>query len=86
MHKLFIIFGIGMFLHYKNINTFYMRKLIINAISKYKACCFRKNVKAEVNYDEIEPYSMTMLRLWDFGYENILPKSKYELIKNFIEK
>ena len=38
-----------------------------------------------VSYDDMEPYELTMLRVWDFGYSNILPPDKYEVIKPYIE-
>ena len=32
----------------------------------------------------IEEMDVTIWRLWDFGYKNILPKEDYELIKSYI--
>ena len=36
-------------------------------------------------YDHIRPYFITVFRLWDWGYKNILPKEDFELIKPYIE-
>ena len=34
----------------------------------------------------LESYSATLWRLWDFGCENILPKADYELIKPYVKR
>ena len=36
--------------------------------------------------DNMEDYTSTLFRVWDFGCENILPKADYEIIKPYIEE
>jgi hypothetical protein len=43
-------------------------------------------VNFKVNYDDMESYDETLFRLFDFGYKNILPKEKYDIIKPYINK
>lgn len=33
----------------------------------------------------LESFWCTLFRLWDWGYENILPKPDYELIKPYLQ-
>lgn len=40
----------------------------------------------EVNYCDMETFRETVFRLFDFGYTNILPKEKYEMIEPYIRK
>ena len=40
----------------------------------------------EVGYYDMEPFHATVLRLFDFGCTNILPKEQYEIIKPYIDK
>jgi hypothetical protein len=42
-------------------------------------------VNFKVDYDDMESYDETLFRLFDFGYENILPKEKYEIIRPYIK-
>lgn len=62
-----------------------MQIKINKAIYKYRCDCIKTNKIPKVDYDDEEAYEKTMWRLWDFGYKNILPKEKYEIIKEFIE-
>lgn len=39
-----------------------------------------------ISYDNIEPYFVTLLRLWDWGYTRLLPPEKFELVKPYIKK
>lgn len=86
IHTTFIAIGITVFLFYKSERTYKNHMYIVDAISDYRTDCWENKITPQVDYDDIEPYSITMFRLWDFGYENILSKSKYELIKKFIKK
>lgn len=61
------------------------RSRIIDAIHKYHLDCLRKDVEECVSYCDMETYDDTMLRFWDFGYTNILPKDKFEIIKPYID-
>lgn len=38
----------------------------------------------DVDYEDMELFEATLFRLWDFGYKNILPLEKFELIEPFI--
>lgn len=38
----------------------------------------------DVDYEDMESLEATLFRLWDFGYKNILPPEKFELIEPFI--
>lgn len=40
----------------------------------------------EVDYSDMEEYEKTLFRLWDWGYKRILPKGKYEIIKEYIQR
>ena len=82
----FIAIGIAVFLFYKSECTYKNRMYIVDAISDYRTDCWENKITPQVDYDDMEPYSITMFRLCDFGYENILSKSKYELIKKFIKE
>lgn len=72
----------------KNENTHKNRLIIINAIHDYY--CYRIDLGedpfAHVNYSDMEDYDKTLNRLWDWGYENILPPGKFEVIKHFIKE
>lgn len=70
----------------KNENTYRQHAKIDNAILRYQLCCIKKKVKPLVNYSDVERYAVTLRRLWDWGYTNILPKEKFELIKPFIKE
>lgn len=73
------------FMLFKNKVTLDMHIKINDAIHKYRCDCIVTNKIPKVDYDDEEAYEKTMWRLWDFGYKNILPKEKYEIIKEFIE-
>lgn len=69
----------------KNKNTFHMRKIIIDAIYRYQINQFYNgNFLINVDYDDMEEYDATMYRLHDWGYKNILPPDKFEIIKPYI--
>lgn len=60
---------------------------IVEAIAAYKKHCILYGSSGSedlVNYDDMEDYDKTLWRLWDWGYKRILPKEKYELIKEYI--
>ena len=70
----------------KNENTFKKRIIIIDAIYEYRLWCFYNNVNSEVNYTDMEDYDKTDRRWKDWGYTNILPRKKFEIIKPFIKE
>ena len=80
-----LIVAFCFFMLFKNKVTLDMHIKIHDAIHKYRCDCIVTNKIPEVNYSDEEPYEKTLFRLWDFGYRNILPKEKYEIIKEFIE-
>lgn len=43
-------------------------------------------VKYEVTYSDMRDYSSTVMRIFDWGYKNILPADKFEIIKPYIHK
>lgn len=46
----------------------------------------RGNFDYKVNCYDIESLDKTFFRLFDFGYKNILPEEKYEIIEPYIKK
>ena len=92
MVKLILIFLLSMiatciFLLIKNENTFENHVKIGDAIFRYRIDMIKQNnYNFEVDYNDIEPYDKTLLRLLDFGYTNILPKEKFEIIEKYIVK
>ena len=38
-----------------------------------------------VEFSDAENYDKTLFRIWDWGYTRLLPKDKYELIKDYIQ-
>ena len=79
------IIGVCIFGIIKTKNTYKKRIIIIDAIYKYAVWCIKNHVKAEVNYTDIESYDQTDKRWLDWGYTNILPKEKFEIIEPYIE-
>ena len=67
-------------------NTYRTRRIISQAIVNYSIHCYTIKVAPEVSHKDMEPYDQTLYRLYDWGYENILPKDKYDIVKGFIEK
>ena len=72
------------FLLIKNENTGRKRFRIIVAIENYYIEHIDTFEFLDM-YDHMEHYNSTLFRLWDWGYENILPKEDFELIKPYIE-
>lgn len=79
----------------KNDITYRNQGIILEAIFDYKIDMIdkaRKNgtimdgVKYEVDYSDMEDYNSTLWRIFDWGYENILPSDKFEIIKPYIHK
>jgi hypothetical protein len=80
----------------KNNVTYHNHDIIANAIFDYRMDAIDKaakngtiltdGVKYEVNYDDMRDYNETVMRIFDWGYKNILPEDKFEIIKPFIRK
>lgn len=63
------------------------RLIIIEAIAKYKSdACAYEEFEWTVDWSDMESYDKTLWRLWDWGYKRILPKEKFEFIKDYINK
>lgn len=72
------------FMLFKNENAFKNHTIIGDAIYQYHVDCVKHNRDILVSYDDMEKYTITEYRLTDWGYENILPKDKFEIIKPYI--
>lgn len=68
----------------KKENTSNKRTLIITAIYIYKMECSIEETKPLVDYSDMEPYSKTLWRIFDWSHERILPADKLEIIKEYI--
>ena len=72
---------------FKNENTYKNDMIIINAINDYNLNCIDRGCYTEViDYALMKDYNTIMWRLFDWGYENILPKEEFEKIKPFIKE
>ena len=73
---------------FKNENTFKNQVIITKAIYNYKIALIDRGILENglVDYDDMRSYGATLLRIWDWGYKNILPKDKFELIKPYIQE
>ena len=87
---------LGLFI-LKNENACKNRCIIINAIFVHHICVLKTRTfkdqnsfdmlrHFEVDYNDTEPYSKTLFRLYDWGCTRILPKEKYEIIKPYIKE
>lgn len=65
-------------------NILAKRNIIFSAIRDYHVELGA--MPHEVNYVDVERFSKTFLRIWDWRYEYILPQEKYEIIKPYIER
>lgn len=69
----------------KNVVTLHQFTKINNAIF-----CYNTNLSTSsywqnrIDYGCTKPYVVVLLKFWDWGYKHILPKDKYELVKNYI--
>lgn len=70
----------------KNETTCTNQLIITTAIGSYRLNCILNDQRPDVNYDDMESYTKTLWRLWDWGCKRILPKEKYEIIKDYIGK
>lgn len=66
----------------KNYITLKNRIIIYKAIRNYYRNCAYSDLH---NIEKtMEPYEKTLLRFWDWGYENILPEHEFEFIKPYL--
>lgn len=85
-----LLFGVELFclvMFAKTEVTGRQRMRIVNAIWRYECERFDKGCweKAEVNYNDMEPFDKTLFRLWDWDCKRILPPEKYEIIKPYLK-
>lgn len=85
---LFSIF-FSLLLLVKNNVTYHNYIILTDAIANYQKDLVDKGKydlygNNPVEFDDMESYDKSLFRLWDWGYENILPKEKYEIIKPYI--
>lgn len=70
----------------KNDNALKNRGIIIEAIYEYNTIMIASNKRRDkIKYADMESYDDTLYRWWDWGYENILPSDKFEIIKPYIK-
>lgn len=90
MHGLIFVLTISIIavvLLLKNENCFRNQMCILEAIYQYFQNNKPKDVAELVGmYNAIEPYEVTFLRLWDWGYTRIVDEETFELIKPYIKK
>ena len=86
MIALVVICCIGLFMIFKNENTFRNRLKIIYAIYIYQLNCLNDGSPITVNYYDMRSYGHVLYRFWDFGYKHILPEEKFKLIEPYIKK
>lgn len=97
MEKFMIGFAIGLgvisllgmvvlaFFAIKNHNTFIKQTSITRAIYNYKVEQINAGLPHnDVDYSDIEAYEKTLFRFWDWSNKRILPKEKYEIIKEYL--
>lgn len=60
--------------------------IILDAIRRYNLEKISKcSCNNTISYSLMEDYNDTFKRIFDWGYENILPPGQFELIKPYIE-
>lgn len=71
----------------KNEITYRNLMKIMDAIFAYQNDCIDKNdFNYKVNYSDMKGYDEVCDNWFDWGYKNILPPDKFEIIKPFIDK
>lgn len=63
-----------------------MHNVIMYAIANYHTACIQYGATFNVDFSDMEHYDKTCRRWWDWGYKRILPKEKFELVKEYIKK
>lgn len=82
---LFIAFIVCIIALIKNNNTYKQITIITKAIYQYQSDCIRnRNYKYLVDYPDMKSYDDVFNNFFDWGYTNILPKEKFEIIKPYI--
>lgn len=87
-----IMIAICCILLVKNCVTLNKQNTISDAIHAYHVEVIHNHnyltgdVEFKVEYNDIEEYTKTLFRLWDWSYKRILPEDKYAIIKPYIKK
>ena len=81
-----VVCCVGLFMLFKNENTFRNMEKIVDAIYIYQLKCLTDGSLTEVDYYDMRSYERVLFRFWDFGYKHILPEEKFKLIEAYIKK
>ena len=74
-------------MHIKNEVTYKNNLIISRAIYFYNIDRISKgDIDGILSYDVIKSYDKAFINVFDWGYENLVPKDTYALIEPFIEK
>lgn len=68
----------------KSNNTYRMHMKVLFAIGRYQTEQIKSGKEIEVYIGHMEKFDTTYERWWDWGYQNILPPDKFEIIKPYI--
>lgn len=79
-----LLMSIPCFMLLKNKNTFINHTTIVRAIYLYQTDNIKLGRASLVDYSDMEEYERTFSRFYDWGYKNILPKEKFDIIKDYI--
>ena len=60
-------------------------KAVMKAILEYQKDCCRNCEESYVSLSDMQSFLKTFIRIWDWGYTDILPREKFELIKPYIK-
>ena len=88
----FILLAFALLIAIRNPHTFKKHTIVVDAIYRYKFAMIEQHdwtlpggITYAVDYEDMESYSKTLFRFWDWGYEHLLPPDKYEIIKPYID-
>ena len=70
----------------KNSVTIEQRRRVFRGIVRYRIASYGRKEVPLISLDDAESYFRTLIRLWDWGAEHILPNEKFELIKNLMDE
>lgn len=82
---LLVCLAYNFYMLYRNDRVYENRVKVIGAIMRYQVFCLENDISIKVDFNDIEEYDETLYkRPFDFSCEHILPKEKYEIIKEFM--
>lgn len=82
MHDVIII--VLLVLIFKNLHTFRLRSKVSHAIHLYALDCIRDKRLRIVYYEDIYPYSFTLLNIFNWTYTSVIPKNKLKIIESYM--